>query len=190
METYNGLPLYILDVNMDDNSGIEIISLVDMPAIQEEFLAFAEEMEVKLSLDDDKHIVSGPALIPNKKIYREVNGTPFYVEFSREAIERMAEKFFAQRNNTNVNLNHKYDVDDCVYFESYLTNKERGICPKEYADLPDGTWMVSCKINNPNVWECVKKGVLRGFSIEGDLIIKPKDTIDTLEDLINVINDK
>lgn len=187
MAEYKGLPLINLDI-IDDLSGVEIISLVDRPAVEREFIAFQKE-EVKLSVDEEKHIVTGVALIPNQKIYRKnEKGEEYYIQMSKEAIERIAEKFFADHNTTNVNLQHEYDVDGCVYFESYLTNKERGIYPNDLGDLPEGTWCVSCKVNNPEVWELVKQGVLRGFSIEGNLNIVEEKEIDSLEELIDYLN--
>lgn len=191
MAEYKGLPLINLDI-IDDLSGVEIISLVDRPAVEREFIAFQKE-EVKLSVDEEKHIVTGVALIPNQKIYRKnEKGEEYYIQMSKEAIERIAEKFFADHNTTNVNLQHEYDVDGCVYFESYLTNKERGIYPNDLGDLPEGTWCVSCKVNNPEVWELVKQGVLRGFSIEGNLNIvdEEKPVLNSMDDLVNYINNK
>jgi len=189
-KTYNRLPIYAIDVETD-LQGVQIISLVDFPAIQEDFLKFSKEVELKFSVDDEKHIVTGPALIPDKPIYRRIDdGREFYITFSADAIERIAQKYFADRNNTDVNLMHEYGVEDCFYFESYIINKERGISPVEW-DLPDGTWMVSAKINNSNVWKLVKDGVLRGFSIEGNLAISPieeESEIDTIEDLMKYLN--
>ena len=185
--TYKGLPLFNLDV-LDETMGIEIISLVDRPAVEKEFIAFNEE-KVRFAVDDEKHIVTGVALIPNQKIYRkDEKGNEWYVQVSAEAVERIAEKFFADRNSTNINLQHQFNVEGCVYFESYLVNKERGIYPTEFGELPNNTWIVSCKINNPAVWELIKKGVLRGFSIEGNLNVIEDKPIDTLEELLDYLN--
>lgn len=190
MATYKGLPLFIMGLG-DETTGVEIISLVDYPAVERNFIKFSNQVEVKFSVDEDKHIVSGPALIPGKKIYRrdEETGYEYYVEFTKEGIEEIAEKFFADHNSTNVNLQHELDVNGCVYFESYFINSERGIVPVEYADLPDGTWMVSAKINNEGVWDMIKKGELRGFSIEGYLSVqKPEEkTLDTIQDLLDYL---
>lgn len=184
--TYKGLPLFNLDI-LEDTMGIEIISLVDRPAVEKEFIAFNEE-KVKFAIDDKKHIVTGVALIPNQKIYRrDKKGNEYYVQVSAEAIERIAEKFFADHNSTNTNLQHQFDVDGCVYFESYLVNKKRGIYPAEFGELPDGTWIVSCKINNPDVWQLVEEGVLRGFSIEGNLNIVEDRELNDIEDLVDYL---
>lgn len=190
MATYKGLPLFIMGLG-DETTGVEIISLVDYPAVERNFIKFSKQVEVKFTVDEDKHIVSGPALIPGKKIYRrdEETGYEYYVEFTREGIREIAEKFFADHNSTNVNLQHELNVNGCVYFESYFIDSERGIVPAEYADLPDGTWMVSAKINNEGVWDMIKKGELRGFSIEGYLSVqKPEEkTLDTIKDLMDYL---
>lgn len=184
--TYKGLPLFNLDI-LEDTMGIEIISLVDRPAVEKEFVAFNEE-KVKFAIDNKKHIVTGVALIPDQKIYRRgEKGNEYYVQVSAEAIERIAEKFFADHNSTNTNLQHQFDVDGCVYFESYLVNKERGIYPTEFGELPDGTWIVSCKINNPDVWQLVEEGILRGFSIEGNLNIVEDNPLDSIDDLVDYL---
>lgn len=178
---------------IDGIGGVDIISLVDFPAIERDFIKFSKDVEVKFSVNEDKHIVTGPALIPDKKIYRRADdGYEYYMQFSADAIKRIAEKFFADHNSTNVNLEHEVDVNGCVFFESYFINRERGIEPADFADLPDGTWMVSCKINNENVWELVKDGTLRGFSIEGYLrpVEASEPVIDTIEDLLSYLKDR
>jgi len=189
MATYKGLPLFDMDL-VDGICGVDIISLVDFPAVERNFIKFAKEVEVKFNVNDEKHIVTGPALIPGKKIYRrDESGYEYYVQFSKDAIKRIAEKFFEDHNTTNVNLQHELDVKGCVYFESYFLDKERGILPAEFADLPDGTWIVSCKINNEGVWELVKNGTLQGFSIEGNLnVLEPQEpTLDTIDDLLSYL---
>lgn len=192
METYKGLPLFDLSI-ADDINGVDIISLVDMPAIQRDFIKFSKDIEVDFSVNEEKHVISGPALIPDLKIFRRNDkGEEFYVQFSKDAIEQIVQKFYADHNSTNVNLMHEYDVDGVVYFESYLIDHKRGLCPVEFNDLPDGTWIVSAKVYNEGVWKLVKDGVLRGFSIEGNLHITEagEKEIDTIEDLIEALKNK
>ena len=185
---YKGLPLFNLDV-VEEIPGVELISLVDSPAVEREFVRFnAEWAEIKMRVNDEKRVVTGVALIPGQKIYRkDPKGNGYYVQFSREAIERVVVRYFEDRHSADANLEHEYAVNGVVYFESYLINRERGILPAEFADLPDGTWIVSAKILNDGVWELIKKGALRGFSIEGHLAATETE-IDTLEDLLDYIN--
>lgn len=182
---YKGLPLFNLDV-IEGVPGIELISLVDAPAVERDFIKFSKEAEVKMKINEEQRIATGVALIPGQKIYREDQNGKYYIQFSREAIERVVVKFFKEKHSADANLMHEYEADGIVYFESYLINRERGILPAEFADCPDGTWIVSAKILNDNVWELIKQGVLRGFSIEGRLIFKSE--ISSLEELLDYIN--
>lgn len=180
---YKGLPVF--SVTLEDNNIFDNISLVDLPAIETDFIKMAEEVEVKFSVDDEKRIVSGPVIIPEQMIYRNDGKRQFYIKFSREAIEKMALRFFKDKRETEGNVMHQIPVNGITYFESYLLNKERGIAPKEFTELPDGTWFVSAKIDNDDVWGLVKEGKLRGFSIDAMVTMKPAQEreLDTLEDL-------
>lgn len=164
---HNGLPIYYADIN-DTVEGTQIMSLVERPAVGVAFLRFADQTPVQLSADDEQHIVTGVAMIPDYPIYREESGKgAFYVVFTKEAIRRTVEKFFANHNSTNVNLEHKDAVHSCVIFESYLLDHARGIVPVEFADYPDGTWIISTKINDDALWAEIKAGKYNGFSIQG-----------------------
>lgn len=185
---YKGLPVF--SVSIEDDNIFDNISLVDLPAIETDFIRMAEEVEVKFSVDDEKRIVSGPVIIPEQMIYRNDGKRQYYIKFSKEAIEQMALRFFADHRNTEGNLMHQLPVNGVVFYESYLLNRQRGIAPVEFNELPDGTWFVSAKIENDNVWQLVKEGKLRGFSIDAILTMKPAkdEEIDTLEDLMKAID--
>ena len=52
--------------------------------------------------------------------------------------------------------------------ESWLVEDEKKDKSRKYGfDVPVGTWMVSMKVYNDDVWAKVKAGELHGFSIEG-----------------------
>lgn len=198
METYLGLPLYYLDVD-DTVEGVSIVSIVDFPAVESDFLKFSKddkEEPMKFSYDDERHIITGVALIPEKRIYRRSysDGYEYYVTFTKEAIERIVEKFFRDFKATNVNLEHSEMTEACVIFESYLLDKERNIAPKEFADMPDGTWLISMKVNDRALWDDIKAGKYNGFSVEGLLRIEEEPApeikeFDNLEDLLDYLKD-
>ena len=182
---YNGLPLINLDIT-DGIQGVQVISLVDEPAVERDFIKFAKDAEIKFKVNEEKRIITGVALIPNQKIYRkDPDGKEYYAQFSKDAVERIAIKFFQNRHSADANLMHEFGVEGVTYFESYLTNKARGILPAEFADVPDGTWIVSAKIDNDDVWSLIKQGVLRGFSIEGRLGVK--EEISSIEELMDML---
>lgn len=188
MERYNNLPLFYLDVD-DTVEGVSIVSIVDFPAIERNFLTFKKDEKVKFSYDNDRHIITGAALIPDFPIYRRNENGEFYVTFTKDAIERIVEKFFRDFNATNVNLEHSEMTDDCVIFESYFLDSKRNIVPKEFSDLPDGTWMCSMKVNDKALWDEIKAGKYNGFSVEGILRMEEEPVtnikeFDTLEDFL------
>ncbi len=184
---YNGLPVF--DLTIEDDNIFENVSLVDFPAIQRDFVHFAEETEIKFSVNEEKHIVSGPVLIPDQLIYRRQGNKEYYVRFSAEAIEQMALRFFQDSKQNEGNVMHEVEVNGITYFESYIVNRERGIAPTDFSDLPDGTWFMSAKVENEQLWALIKEGKIRGFSIAAELTQRPaNDEIDTLEDLMEYIN--
>lgn len=164
MLTYLNLPLY--ELTLDETSGVQLMSIVDNPAIQVDFLKFDNEVKEKFSINEDKHIITGACMIPELPIYRIIDGYECYVKFSAETIKELEQKFMAEQRTLSVNINHDKKTDDCIVIESFFIDKNRGISPVEF-DLPDGTWMMSMKVNDEAIWNEIKKGNLNGFSIEG-----------------------
>lgn len=160
-------------INIDDElTGINAISLVESPAVEKDFLCFSKEKEtVKLNFDNAKRIISGVVCLADTPIYRynEKYGE-YYVVFSKETIQKMVEKFAKMDLFKSVNLQHddtKF-VDGIYMFESYIINKERGINPVEFSDIPDGSWIASYKVENDELWgEIINGNKLNGFSLQG-----------------------
>ena len=188
--TYNGLPLYQLKINEDFDCGVQIMSIVDRPAVKVNFLKFSDDeykekiIQQKFNFDDDKHIITGPAMIPDMPIFRKNTAEEFYVSFDSETINAIAEKFMQQQRTMSVNLNHDIPVNDCIIIESYFINRERGIIPEEFNDLPDNTWMISMKINDDAVWNSIKNNELNGFSVEGLFVLEEIETSEFQEDIV------
>jgi hypothetical protein len=124
----------------------------------------------RFQTDDEKRIVLGPAMIPDQKIFRkDRNGDPYYVFFTAETIKMIAEKYM--RNKYLDNNDQMHDgkaVNDVYVFESWIKESEEDKSSKYgYNDLPIGTWFVSMKVKNEDVWKKVKSGELNGFSVSG-----------------------
>lgn len=166
MNTFNNLPIYELTLG-DELDGVSLISIVTSPAIESNFLAFSDEKKKYTFSDNEKHILFGAALIPDLPIYRVgQNGEDYYVLFGKDTIEKIAQRFFKEGNQSNISLFHEMPVEDCFIFESFITDPERGIAPKDL-DLPTGSWVVGLKVENDEVWDLVKDtDLLRGFSVE------------------------
>ena len=163
------LPLYelILDPN-SDIEGVDKISFVEQPAIEVNFLRFSKNEPNKYTFSEDKRIITSPALIADKIIYRndEFNGE-YNVVFKKDTIYQIVQKYFKNGYLYSFNVDHSVDVNDVYLFESYIINRERGINPPtEFKDIPDGSWMVSLKVENDNLWSDIKSGVFKGLSVE------------------------
>lgn len=157
----------------EDNelSGIEAISVVEKPAIEEDFIALKEHKEIKLAeVDNEKRILMGAALIPNKKIFRkgEDDKEDYYIYFSEDTVRKASELFLMKGNQNNSTFEHSVELEGMSVVESWiLEDKEKDKSAKYGFDLPVGTWLVSVKVNNDEVWNKVKEGEVKGFSIEG-----------------------
>lgn len=162
-------------IKIDDNdelTGIDAISLVDVPAVQKNFLCFNEEKPIKMEfLNESKHIISGVLCLADTPIYRNDDRYgEYYVVFTKDTIQKMVERFAKSDLFKSVNLQHMDDkfVDGIYMYESYIVNKERGICPVEFADVPDGSWIGSYKVENEELWNDIVNGKeLNGFSLQG-----------------------
>lgn len=152
----------------DETEGIDAISLVDRPAIEENFIALSKDVPYTFQ-EVSKGIVTGPALIPNKQIYRkDEEGNEFNVYFTEETVEKAALLYFKNGNQNNSTIQHLKKVEGVTTFESWIIqDPEKDKAKALGFDLPKGTWMISQKINNPEVLQKVKDGTYRGFSIEG-----------------------
>ena len=175
--TINNLPLYelLFDDNDDNALGCSKISLVENPAVEEFFLKFSKDEQEKehksfYFKDDSKRIITGIAMRADYPIYRNQDGQEFYVQFSKDTIDKMMQKFMKEQRLFDISLDHNQDVRDCYLIESFIINKERGICPNEFSDVEDGSWIISVKIENEDVWNKICSGEVKGFSIETEMI--------------------
>ena len=172
----------------DEVSGIEAISVVENPAIEEDFIALKNQ-EFKLAeIDKEKRILMGAALIPNKPIYRQSGDKEYYIYFSRDTVRKASELFFIRNNQNNSTLEHEEKLKGMTAVESWIVESKKDKTRHYGLEVPVGTWMVSMKVNNDEIWKSVKEGKVRGFSIEGyftDRLIeqsRPKDIIDLAEE--------
>lgn len=152
----------------------------------------AEKNEFAIQ-DEEERIISGPAMLANKPIFRFDAYGEYYVYFTPETIKKIVQKFFRKGYQSNVNIMHDGDetVDGVTMFESWIVDREKGIFPlKGYEDAADGSWFVSFKVDNVNVWENkIKSGLVKGFSVEGIFNYIKADQINTDEEKMRKIID-
>lgn len=171
MKDINGIPVYELTIDMlNDELGVSVISLVESPAVEKEFIALSSQKQIKLSINEDKRIVTGVALRADFPIYRKdpKTGKEYFFTISPDQIKLIMQKFMLEKRIDLVNVEHDSDtsLDDVFLWESYqLTDKHKVGYP-EFKDIEPGSWMVSYQVNNDRAWEAVKEGKLKGFSAE------------------------
>jgi hypothetical protein len=155
-------------------TGIDAISLVEHPAIEEDFIALnSQKREVFAMQNQEKRLLMGAALIPDKPIYRTDGENEYYVYFSKATIRKAMELFFKNGYQNNATIEHDYDIKGTTIVESWIIEDATLDKSRAYGlDLPIGTWMVSMKIENDSIWQRVKSGEFRGFSIEGYFVDK------------------
>ena len=178
----------ILDENEELN-GIEAISIVENPAIEEDFVALKSD-EIKLAeVSEEKRILMGALLIPNKPIYRRSGEDEYYIYFSKDTVLKASQMYLMKGNQNNSTLEHQYSINGLSLVESWIVEDEVHDKSRKYdMKVPMGTWMGTVKVNNEDVWnDYVKTGKVKGFSIEGyfvDKMERPKDA--TINDLAQI----
>lgn len=172
----------------DQITGMDAISLVECPAVEVDFLKFSKEEPKSLQFtNEEKRIITGVALLADTPIYRvKPDGEEYYVVFDRETIEQLVTKYSKYMFNNFVNIEHsdQHFVEGMYMIESYLKNSERGIVPAEFSEIPDGSWIVSYKVDNIDVWEKIKSGEVKGFSIQGVFNLIEQKEEPSIDDMI------
>lgn len=169
--------MQILELLLDEDqmsSGIDAISIVKAPAIESNFVALNEHKVKFATLDNEKRILLGPALIPNKPIYRNQDGGEFYCYFSRATVKKASELYLQRGNQGQATLEHAVKIQGLCLVESWVKeDMEKDKSAMYGMTDPIGTWMVAMKVENDEVWnEYVKTGLVKGFSIEGYFVDK------------------
>jgi hypothetical protein len=169
-----------LIIEEDDDSlfaGIDAISIVEHPAIEENFVALNQQKEYKLAeADTDKRLLTGALLVPNKTIYRKDGNDEYYIYFTRETVRKASEMFLMNGYQNNSTFEHKLELSGLSLVESWIVEDEVKDKSQIYdMDLPIGTWVGTMKVTNEEVWQdFVKTGKVKGFSIEGYFVEKSK----------------
>ena len=172
----------IVELILDEESelGIEAISVVENPAIEEDFIALKSQ-EFKLAeIDGERRILMGALLIPNKPIYRRNGEDEYYIYFSQDTVLTASQMYLMNSKQNTSTLEHQHAIEGLSLVESWIVeDKVHDKSVKYGMDLPLGSWVGSVKVNNDQIWnEFVKTGKVKGFSIEGyfaDKMERPND---------------
>ena len=167
------LPLY--DITLEDFAqGMYKISLVDKPAIEENFIYFSKTEIVEMFANDERKEVVGPIMIPNKEILRfsPENGY-YYVRFTEETIREIMYNYSKKGLFNEFGIHHEYDTQDVVMLEVWMKESDNDKSKDYGYNLPNGTVFVKAKIESDELFSAIKSGEVNGFSIEIQADIKP-----------------
>ena len=156
---------------VDFDSIVTALSLVDEPAIESNFVCLSKQEEKKqITLSQERMMLYGAALIPDKLIYRydEIDGE-YYITFPKETIEKLAHDFLSKGRVNSFTTQHLKDTNTISLIESWIKTSESDKSNELGFDLPIGTWFVGCKVHDYGIWEEIKEGKMNGFSIESFL---------------------
>ncbi len=178
----------------DEQSGIDAVSVVKSPAIEENFVALNKHEIALKEVNEEKRLLMGAALIPNKQIYRHNGKEEYHIFLSEKTVRQASEVFLMRSNQNNATYEHKDKLTGMSVVESWIIEDEKTDKSRLYGfDLPKGTWMISMKVNNEDVWKDVKEGKVKGFSIEGyfadkyEMSLEDKRKQDIIEQLKNLL---
>lgn len=199
---YKGKRLYRAALTENpEETGMFLISLVDDPAVEANFMAFSKEKHLSFKVEnEEKRIVTGLVMAADRPILRQDSEGLYYIMYDKDTINAMAERFLALGIANNVDTNHNFEIEDGVFLrEMYIKDTERGISPKGFEDVEEGSLFATYHILNDEVWNKVKEGEFKGFSLAGVFqeveMSKVEDDITDEEyeeamDLIKKVNEK
>ena len=191
MDNIEELETIELFIDNDEDGGINAISFVEFPAIEENFIALNEHKVEMKTIDEDKRLVIGLALVPNKLIYRRNRGFEYNITFSEQTVRKASEKYLKSLKLHNTTVAHETEVDGVFLTESWIVENPLLDKTAVYGlDAPKGAWAVSMRVENDDLWERIKKGDYLGFSIEGMFTEQEefsKAEIDAMEEIAELL---
>lgn len=183
------IPLYKLEINDDDETGVTAVALVDKPAVEVNWVAFEAQKPLKFeTVSKEKRIIAGVLMLADTPIYRRDEAKGEYnVVFERPTIENIVVKYHKNSFEKNVNPMHNsmMVLPDIFMISDFIIDRENGYMPpKGFESIPDGSWFGQFKVNNNSVWEeYIKTGVFKGFSVEGFFNEVPAAKEEVMSDL-------
>lgn len=189
--TINGIPVYDALVT-DDECGMNRISLVDAPAVEADFLAFAKDKHPQMYsvTDEEKRIVRGVVMRADFPIYRRDNRGEYYVIYKADTIRKMAEKYLLESKQNEVNLDHQDDaeVDGVQMVQWFIKDTEAGVNPAGFEDIAEGSLFAEFHVVNDEVWASIKDGTYKGFSLEGVFDMQPEQDKAEVESIVESLD--
>ena len=163
-------------ISADDSMGVAM-SVVKNPAVQSDFVYFSEQKIENFvsSVEGERRMIYGCALRPDFPIYRNNGVEEYYLEFDKEAIDKISKNYFKMGFQNSWTESHKNEVEGLTITESWIKESmtmDKSILLGLDANLPIGTWFIGCYCENDEIWNAVKSGTYAGFSIEALLSVE------------------
>lgn len=166
------------------------ISLVEEPAIEENFIAMKKDEEkVVFMSSEEKHMLYGAVLVPDLDIYRYDGENEYYITFTKDSIEKMSRDFMKEYRQNSITLDHDTDATEITIVESWLKAdllRDKSVALGLNETLPVGTWFIGMHVNNIETWERVRSGELNGFSVESLIRLEDFNKIKEKDDIMEV----
>lgn len=167
-KTINNIPCY--EAKIGEEGGCYCVSLVDFPAVEQDFIYFKnEEQQLKFAIqDEEQRKVTGVIMRADFPIYRiGTSGYEYYIVFSKEVIEEMTLKMLKEGLQNNISIMHNGELIEGVsLLEIFQKDSEKGINPKGFEHIEEGSLFGTYKVESNEVWDLIKSGEVKGFSIE------------------------
>lgn len=160
----------VFEVVFDENEmeGVYALSVVENPAMEDHWIAFNEHKIELATINEDKRLLMGAALIPNRKILRvDGEGNEFFITFTEETIEKLSHAFLKNGKQTNSTLEHEVQLDGMSVVESWIVQDPQNDKSTSFGKTYEkGTWVAMMRVDNDEIWSKVKNGEVKGFSID------------------------
>ena len=152
---------------LDDECGIQALSLVEHPAVLSKVEKFAEnDNKPQYFKDDLKHNITGLIIPADRPIYRNNGTEEYYIVFEKDTIVDFATKMMKDGTMNFFNWEHSDDtISGIECIELFIKDSERGISPEGFADVEEGSLFGTFHISDDDVWEKIMDGSY-GISME------------------------
>ena len=193
MTKIDNIPVY--DAILGEDGGMLRISLVDLPAVMSDFVAFKnQEQPLRFRIEDEEQRrVLGVVMRADFPIYRrDEDGTEYYLIYRADTIKAMAEKYLVEGRQNLVNTMHKKgsDVEDVNMTQWFIKDTANGVSPEGFSEIADGSLFAEYHVENDEVWEKIKDGTYKGFSLEGYFHFVPENDTQDVQRIVDDLDGK
>ena len=192
--TIGGIPVYDAQI-LDEDSGMIKISLVDDPAVMSNFQAFDAQKKLLMYevADEEKRLVRGVVMRADFPIFRrDKEMGEYYIIYKADTIRQMAEKYLVENRQNNINLMHEADsdVDGVQMVQFFIKDSSAGVSPTNFDEIADGSLFGEFHVTNDAVWDQIKDGTYKGFSLEGVFDLTPEQDKDEIQEIVDSLDGK